>query len=209
MKETVILLHGILKTSRHMRPLADFLIKQGYSVQNIDYPSTKYDLEELTEMIWHKVKWLQKDKVHLIGYSMGGLLIRVLLKKHKLKNLGKVVQIGTPNHGSEVADFLKKSWLYRKIFGQAGQQLVTNQKSFEHLIGQSVEGEWGIIAGSFSLDPISSIFLKGLNDGKVSVQNTKIKGMSDHCFVSASHLFLPKNHDVHQKVLSFLKTGIF
>ena len=51
---------------------------------------------------------------------MGGLVIRALLNRYRPDNLGRVVQIGTPNHGSEVADFLKNDWLYRLFFGPAG-----------------------------------------------------------------------------------------
>ena len=208
MKETVILLHGILKSSRHMKPLEKFLIAEGYSVQNIDYPSTKQTLEELTEIVWKKIKIPKNRSVHFIGYSMGGLLVRAMLSKYSVPNLGRVIQLATPNGGSEVADVFKNFWFYKKIFGPAGQQLITDQKAIQKLLGK-VNYDLGIIAGTKSIDPFSSFFLKGQNDGKVSVEKTKIIGMKAHTTVSVSHLFFPRNKKVHRNVLSFLKTGKF
>ena len=47
---------------------------------------------------------------------MGGLVIRAYLNKYKVPNLGKVVMVGTPNNGSEVADFLISNPLYKKLW---------------------------------------------------------------------------------------------
>ncbi|KJV53803.1 hypothetical protein OTSGILL_0508 [Orientia tsutsugamushi str. Gilliam] len=53
--------------------------------------------------------------ISFVGVSMGGLVIRAYLHKYKIPNLGKVVLIGTPNKGSEVADYLKNNKLYKNL----------------------------------------------------------------------------------------------
>src|SRR5207244_5815713 len=63
--------------------------------------------------------------VHFVGHSMGGLLARVYIARYQPKRLGRVVMLGTPNGGSEIADRLKHIGAYRAWFGPAGQQLVT------------------------------------------------------------------------------------
>lgn len=206
----VVILHGIARSSKHMQKLANYLQKDGFDIINLDYPSTTYKIEDLTEIINKEIskKITQDKQIHFVGYSMGGLMVRALIHKYHYKNLGKVVQLAPPNQGSEVADFVKNFWLYKKIYGPAGQQLTTNQSSIKHLFGE-VDYELGIIAGNATIDPISSLIIFGEDDGKVAVEKTKLEGMKDHIVVSASHTFFPSNKEVQKQTLYFLRNGRF
>jgi len=206
----VVILHGIARSNKHMQKLAAYLQKDGFDVINLSYPSTTHKIEDLTEIINKEISQrTAEDKlIHFIGYSMGGLMVRALIHKYNYKNLGKVVQLATPNQGSEVADFVKNFWPYKKIFGPAGQQLITDQGAVKHLFGE-VNYELGIIAGNATIDPISSAIIPGENDGKVAVKRTKLEGMKDHIVVSASHTFFPSNKEVQKQTLYFLKNGNF
>lgn len=208
--EYVVILHGIVRSSSHMQPLAKYLEDAGYDVINLDYPSTKYSLEVLVEVINKNLssKLTENKTVNYVGYSMGGILVRALINKYPPKKLGRVVQLGAPNHGSEVADFLKNNWLYRFFYGPAGQQLTINNKDTEELLGK-VYYELGIIAGNSTIDPVSSYIIGGDDDGKVSIASTKLDGMKDHIIVSSSHTFFPSNKDVQKQTLYFLKHGVF
>lgn len=212
MNDGVVVLHGIFRTNRSMSGLSKFLEKSGFIVLNLDYPSTKYSIENLADIIAPQIqKFAEKTsgKLHFVGYSMGGLLIRAYLKNHQPNNLGKIVMLGTPNKGSEVADFLQNFWLYKKLYGPAGQQLITNQTVFEKIFN-SLEGlEVGIIAGNKPIDPISSRIIGKPNDGKVSIESTSIKDVKDKVLVPCSHTFFPSNRKVWLQVLSFLQTGLF
>lgn len=97
-KEIVVLLHGIAKSSKHMSKLEGFLLENQYQVINVDYPSTDFELDYLADFIYLKVNdaVAKYDKVHFVGYSMGGLLTRVILEKYRFDNLGKVVQLAAP-----------------------------------------------------------------------------------------------------------------
>lgn len=206
----VVLLHGIARSSSHMESLAARLEAEGYDVINLDYQSTKHKLEKLIDLINEDIsEKLTEDKpAHFIGYSMGGLLVCGILSKHRPENLGRVIQLASPNDGSEVADFLKDNFLYKAVYGPAGQQLTTNNNSTEKMLGK-VDYELGVIAGNSTIDPISSYIIGGDDDGKVSIKSTKVKGMKDHVVVSASHTFFPSNKDVHKQTLYFLKNGTF
>jgi pimeloyl-ACP methyl ester carboxylesterase len=210
-KDYVVVLHGIARTNAHTKPVANFLEQQGYEVLNINYPSTKYNLQTLAKMIADDMQKGIKDKdakVHLVGYSMGGLLTRIIVHKYSPKNLGRIVQLAPPNHGSESADLLKDTWLYKEKYGPAGQQLTTNQSKIEYLFGE-VDYELGIIAGNSTIDPISSAMIPGDDDGRVSVKSTKLKGMKDHIIISASHTYFPDNKKVQKQTAYFLKHGKF
>ncbi len=206
----VVILHGIARSNKHMQKLATYLQKDGFDVINLSYPSTSYKIEDLTEIINKEISQrVNEDKrINFIGYSMGGLMVRALIHKYNYKNLGKVVQLAPPNQGSEIADFVKNFWPYKKIFGPAGQQLITDQSSVKYIFGK-VNYELGIIAGNATIDPISSAIIPGENDGKVAVERTKLEGMKDHIVVSASHTFFPSNKEVQKQTLYFLKNGNF
>jgi hypothetical protein len=131
-----------------MRSLARFLESEGYPVLNVDYPSTRIPLESLIEHINKQVVAFNQDhqrRIHFVGYSLGGLMARGVINRYRPPNLGRVVQLAPPNQGSEVADFWKNNFLYRWIFGPAGQDLGADEKSFNRILGP-VDYELGVIA---------------------------------------------------------------
>ncbi len=208
--EQVVLLHGIARSASHMDDLEVFLQDKGYTVFNINYPSTEFKLDKLASMVAADVRERVDPSrpVHFVGYSMGGIVTRIVLNKYRPDNLGRVVQLASPNKGSEVADFLKDNFIYGSVYGPAGQQLVTVDAGIDTLMGP-VSYELGVVAGTFSIDPVSSSIIPGPDDGKVSVASTKVVGMRDHITVSASHTFFPQNDNVHKQTLSFLRFGAF
>jgi pimeloyl-ACP methyl ester carboxylesterase len=141
---------------------------------------------------------------------MGGLLARVYLAKHRPERLGRVVMLGTPNGGSEIADRLRGFALYRAYLGPAGQQLATRRDPATEALLPTVSYPVGVIAGNRSIYPISSAFLlPGPNDGRVSVENTRLDGMVDHVVVGASHPWLLRNASAIRQTIAFLLDGRF
>jgi pimeloyl-ACP methyl ester carboxylesterase len=209
--EGVVLLHGIFRGRRSMQRLARFLGAEGYRTVNLDYPSRRQPIEGLVAHIQPQMEAFAPSvpgNLHFVGHSMGGLLIRAHLHRFRPQNLGRIVMLGTPNQGSEVADFVKDWWAYKKLFGPAGQQLVTGLTTADTLFGR-IDYELGVIAGNRSIDPVSSLIIGDPNDGRVSIERTKIVGMTDHIIVPASHPFLPAKKEVHRQVLEFLRHGRF
>jgi len=210
-KDYVVVVHGIARTYRSMRSLAKFLEANGYPVLNVDYPSTRIPLESLIEHINRKVAAFNRDhqrNIHFVGYSLGGLLVRGVIHRHRPPNLGRVVQLAPPNQGSEVADFWKSNFLFKWIFGRAGQDLGTKEKSFTRILGP-VDYELGVIAGNRTWDPISSAMIPGPNDGKVSVESTKVPDLTDHMVLPATHTFIIYNREAWKQTLHFLECGKF
>lgn len=210
--DTVVLLHGILRTHHHMNRLASALRKDDYIVLNLDYPSRKKNIEDIVEHVFREIEEkASPDKpIHLVGFSLGALIIRGLIKQYPELSYGRLVLLAPPNEGSEVADYWKDSLLFQKVFGPAGQQLVTDQEEFKHLLIDSLEDfEAGIIAGNRTVDPFSSGMLPGPNDGKVTIESTHLAGVQEHIVVSATHMFFPKNRTVIDNTRHFLATGKF
>ncbi len=210
MQEGVVLLHGILRTNLCMKGLADFLKNNNYKILNIDYPSSKYDMLSIAKLIHLQIQDFstQITKIHFVGYSMGGLIIRTYLNLYRPNNLGRVVMLGAPNHGSEVADFLQNFWIYKKLYGPSGQQLITDQTAFKDIFG-SINYELGIIAGSSPFYFIANKIIGKEADGRVSIINTKVEGMKEHAVIKSGHTMLSSNKKAWQLTLAFLDTGSF
>jgi triacylglycerol esterase/lipase EstA (alpha/beta hydrolase family) len=209
MSDGIVILHGIFRTHRSMRGVTRFFDKQGYKTLNLGYPSTRHDLIKLAEWINPPIQEFAQSvdgKLHFLGYSMGGLLVRTYLKQFRPGKLGRVVLVGTPNNGSEIADFVQAWPLYKRFYGPAGQQLITKQDAFKSIFG-AVDYELGVIAGNRTIDPLGSYIIGKPSDGKVSIESTKLEGMKAHLVLPANHTFFPDNRRMWKSALQFIKTG--
>jgi pimeloyl-ACP methyl ester carboxylesterase len=208
----VVLLHGISRTARSFGKMETALVGAGFVTLNLDYASRRKPLAALAEDIHRDIERFANGidgAIHFVGHSMGGLLARLYLAKYRPHHLGRVVMLGTPNGGSEIADGLKNFPPYRAWFGPAGQQLGTQRDAATHALLPPVGYPVGIIAGNRSVDPLSAIFLPRPHDGRVSVANTKLDGMADHVVVPVAHPFLPGNALAIAQTLAFLRDGKF
>ncbi|WGR91519.1 alpha/beta fold hydrolase [Bradyrhizobium sp. ISRA443] len=208
----VVLLHGISRTARSFRRMELALQAAGFVTLNLDYDSRRKPLDALAEDIHPAVELFAGDlggSVHFVCHSMGGLLARVYLARHRPLRLGRVVMLGTPNGGSEIADRLKNLVAYRAFFGPAGQQLVTRRDAATSAMLPPIDYATGIIAGNRSIYPITSIGLPRPHDGRVSIVNTKLDGMADHIVVRASHPWLVRHREAIMQTIAFLQEGKF
>ncbi len=206
----VILLHGLARTDSSMRKLENALAKEGYNVINTEYPSREYPIEILADKtIAIAIERCRPDEeINFVTHSLGGILVRQYLSNHEITMLNKVVMLGPPNKGSEVVDKLGNFPGFHFINGDAGQQLGTGASSIPNTLG-SADFNVGIIAGTSSVNWILSALIPGIDDGKVSVERTKLDGMNDHLEMPVTHPFMMKNKKVIEQVVYYLKQGKF
>ena len=211
-KEAVILLHGLARTDKSMTKMAAALEADGFTVLNVDYPSREATVEALaTEVIdaaLAEPKLKDAARIHFVTHSMGGILVRQYLKTKHPANLGRVVMLGPPNQGSEVVDKIGDWRLFKTINGPAGQQLGTGPDSVPNQLGP-VDFELGVIAGDRSINWINSLMIPGPDDGKVSVERTKVAGMKAHLVLHVTHPYLMKNATAIRETIHFLRHGRF
>jgi triacylglycerol lipase len=211
-QEEVILLHGLCRTSRSMVKMERALTDAGYKVRNINYPSRTASVEKLADDAIGKAAGnCQRDgaaKINFVTHSLGGILVRSYLARHTISNLGRVVMLAPPNQGSEVVDKLGWLFLLKWINGPAGNELGTGTNSTPNKLG-AANFPAGIIAGDRSINWINSLLIPDRDDGKVSVERTKLAGMTDHIVIHATHPFIMKNREAIRQTIQFLRTGNF
>ena len=208
--DSVILLHGLARTDRSMGKLERALAGRGYVVENLSYASTQKDIETLAEeAIGPTLARLPADApVHFVTHSLGGILVRQYLHRKRIENLGRVVMLGPPNQGSEVVDKLGNFPGFRFINGDAGLQLGTGEGSVPNRLG-AANFDLGVIAGTRSINLFLSSMIPGTDDGKVSVERTRVEGMKDHLEMEVTHTFMMRNDAVIEQVIHYLEHGRF
>lgn len=209
-QECVVLLHGYLRNSKCMNPIEIELIAKGYNVQNISYPSTDYSIEILSkEHIAPKIDHKSCDKIHFVGHSMGGIIIRHYLASNKIDNLGHVVLITTPNGGSTlVSDIDSNKAFAWAMLGEAVRQLAPESELLKNL--PAPQYNVGIITASKSINPFTSIFmLEGPNDGTLTVESMKIPNAKDIIDFERNHTTVLLHPEISDQIDHFLKNGRF
>lgn len=208
----VILLHGLARTRLSMQVMEFVLKKQGYCVININYPSRQLPIVELASIAidegLRKCSPKKPDTIHFVTHSLGGILVRQYTQQHNIPDLKRVVMLGPPNQGSEAVDKLKHLPVYGLVNGPAGLELGTSDEDLPKKLGP-VNFELGVIAGSKSLNPLLSSLISGQDDGKVSVESTKIEGMKDFITLPITHTFMMLNRETIHQTIYFLQHGNF
>lgn len=211
-RDYVVLLHGLGRTALSMSRMKSSLRAYGYRVINVTYPSSRFPVKYLSAV------WLDQllrnrivdpdARIHFVTHSLGGIVLRQYLSNHSIQNLGRVVMLAPPNHGSQIIDHLKASPITRHLLGPNRLELGTSKNDVPQKLGPA-DFECGVIAGDRSLNPFLSAMLTGPNDGKVTVQSAHLEGMQDFLILHSSHTWLMWRKRTIRQTLQFLRSGHF
>lgn len=208
--KVVVLLHGLGRTDLSMLPLEEPLAQAGFEVRNIGYPSMDASPQELVDFLAGELEacCAEAAQLNFVTHSLGGILTRAYLAQHSPKNLGRVVMLAPPNHGSELADSLAENSLFELVMGPTAVELGTGPDSLPNRLPPP-DFELGVIAGRDSVNPLGTLLIPGESDGTVSVESTQVRGMKDFLIIPASHTFIMFSEEAAGQVVHFLQTGSF
>lgn len=210
--DCVVLIHGVNRSWRAMRPMAQALQASGFNTVNVDYPSRSGTVDKIAPMAVGNglaaCRAMGAETIHFVTHSIGGILVRFEQRRSPIPELGRVVMLAPPNQGSEVVDktrFLPGASL---VGGRALLQLGTRDDDVPAQLG-AVDFEVGVIAGTGTINPWMSAMLPDQDDGKVSVVRTRVDGMTDFLIVGDNHHYIVEDETVIRNTIRFLSTGEF
>src|SRR5262245_11806614 len=206
--DTVVLVHGLGRTRRSMRPIARALTRAGYRVINVGHPSWRHRLPALATGVAEKIEAALAavatdgasagspspsggGRVHLVGHSLGCIIIRWIVAHRRPPRLGRIVLRRPPNQGARAADVVLPflGWLVRSLPD------LTVSGGVARAIPTPAGVEVGVIAGT--------------HDHTVKRHETHLPGETARAEVPYNHMFIMAHRDVQERVVRFLGTGRF
>jgi triacylglycerol lipase len=206
-KAKVVLLHALGRTRLSLLFAERYLRRAGLDPVSIPYPSRREPIERLAELVRASLPQEGDRPLHFVTHSLGGIVLRYLVQAGRPPNLGRVVMLGPPNRGSQLATRLKRSWLFRLATGPAGQQIGSDAQSVPNRLGPA-DFELGVIAGTTAFDPFRFL-ISGQSDGKVTLDETRVDGQTDWLAVRRAHALLVNDPRVLSQAVHFIAHGRF
>lgn len=182
--EAVVLVHGLWMTGREMRVLGGRLEEAGFRVRYFRYSSWRGGLAVAARALRMFVEETEGERVHLVGHSLGGVVIAKMIDDAPLSRPGRVAMLGSPMGGSAAARILSRRRAGRWLVGG-----VIREGIVEHAPKWPGGRELLVVAGDI---PFGSGLLLGLpkpHDGVIRVEETRVAGART-VTVRASHVGL-------------------
>lgn len=208
-RHLVVLLHGIFRSKDSFSPMTRALRRAGYDAHALNYPSTRQSLEDHADQLQLLLDRVQGvDRVSFVTHSMGGIVARVLLGRtdapwRSRLEVNRLLMIGTPNRGAEIASQLQPISPFMAVAGPALHQLHPERAAEVPM----PTVPFGIVAGGRGTPQGFNPLLPGDNDMTVTVEETKLPGAEDFLLVNAVHTFIMVHPQVIEATQRYLETG--
>src|SRR5579871_4774308 len=207
MEEAVVYVHGLWMSGGESLLLRRRL-SQGFEleVHAFRYAAAASAMTEITGRLQRFVQGLRATRVHLVGHSLGGLVIYRFLERFPQQPPGRAVFLGTPSVASRAAVRAGHIRLVASLMGRsvADELLRPRERRW------AFERPLGIIAGTqpLGLGQILARFDEDC-DGTIAVSETRLPGATDHITLPVSHLGMLVSARVARETGAFLRTGRF
>jgi pimeloyl-ACP methyl ester carboxylesterase len=184
---------------------------------NVSYASSRRSLDDHAQSLARVLANLEGiDEIHFVCHSLGNLVVRRYLGEATLPQprwktdprIKRMVMLGPPNNGAELARLFKDNQLFGLVTGPSGKQLSLPAKEAQARLA-TPPFEFGIIAGSCGDVRGSNPVVAGDDDLIVAVEETRLAGASDFLVVPCWHSTMLRDDHVCQCAARFLKDGYF
>lgn len=202
------MVHGAVVDGQETFLLRRRLRQLGYQTRLFKYRSMMRGLDHNVSRLAEFIHSTEADIVHVVGHSMGGVLIRQAFEQTPDRRPGRLIAIGSPLLGCWVGH------RFLRLHPHIGPLLIG--KSVRDHITHPPDPVWrgardfGVIAGTYPFG-IGAIFssLPVPSDGVVLLDETRLQGIRDHVAYRINHFGLLASKRCAAQVACFLATGGF
>jgi pimeloyl-ACP methyl ester carboxylesterase len=205
-RAAVVYVHGLWMTGGECVWLRRRLQRErGFRTHIFRYRSIRSPMEAHAAALRDMIAAIDAPQLHLVGHSLGGLVILRCLERYPIRQPGRVVFIGTPAQGSRCAyQFSQHGWGRRLLGAMQSELLPCAARQW------GSDRELGIIAGTSPTGMGRMLLTFGEdNDGTVAVSETQLPGAKAVLRLRASHSGMLLSARVARETGSFLEYGSF
>jgi pimeloyl-ACP methyl ester carboxylesterase len=206
-KTVIVHVHGLWFSGREAWPLRARLSRALDAEERaFSYRSVRDTISASSAALSAYLATISCDTLHLVGHSLGGLVIVDLFRHAPALAPGRILLLGSPLQGSAAARSLARLPVGKRILGLGVAEQVI-QAPARRWDGSR---DLGIIAGSmaFGLGRLVRRF-DGANDGTILVAETQLDGARDRLVLPVSHTGLLWSREVVRQGAAFLRDGRF
>jgi pimeloyl-ACP methyl ester carboxylesterase len=205
-RAAVVAVHGLWMVGGVMAILQRRIEPRGFDFYPFGYSSIRDGLDANAARLAELVASVPGETVHLLGHSLGCVVIRAMLERRALDRPGRIVCLGPPFGGSLTAERVARLPGGTHVIGRSLRDLLARGGFNSAVAGREI----GIIAGSapFGLGRLFGSF-PGPNDGMVLVEETRLEGAADHIVLPVAHTALLWSTEVARQTAWFLAHGRF
>lgn len=202
MAEKLLILHGIWNARSWVLPLARRMRTSGFDAEIFAYPSVLGGPQAAIPALTARIR--QHGPTLLLGHSLGGVIALEALRQSPDLPVERLVCLGSPLCGSQAARTLLASRWTAPLLGRSGEFL---QQGCTPWTGRT---QVGMVAGNVARG-VGRLFARfdGASDGTVSIAETRLPGLADHCTVASSHTGLVFSAEAARQAAAFLQQGRF
>jgi pimeloyl-ACP methyl ester carboxylesterase len=205
----VVYVHGLWLSGNEAGILLRRLSRElNAKTRAFSYSSVTSTITDSAQSLGKFLSDLRAETLHLVGHSLGGLVILKLFEIGGGQRLppGRIVLLGSPLNGSRAAMNLARLPFGRKIMGRGvHEELLTERQ--RRWAGQR---DLAVIAGNVGIGLGRLVGVHGApSDGTIFVEETRLAGISQHLVVRISHTALPFSSVVARQTAAFLSHGSF
>ncbi len=189
-RPTVVCIHGFFGSEWNMLYFRKHLLKDGWNVVNWGYPSRSATIKTHSEKLVLDLQQISQDHpgepISFVAHSMGSLVLRAALNHHACPNeaqMGQIVLLAPPNQGSSYARMIAKLSLGRILLKEYAGLELSSKLDFDHLGEFPKTANVLVISGDSGWNP----FLKGKNDGTLSLEETRLNSPHVSKEISTGH----------------------
>ncbi len=205
--EIAVMVHGLIRRGRNMMWLGRRINRAGYAVYLYDYATTTKNISvhglDFLSFLQQVASNHPGKKINIVTHSMGGIITREALgcigrgdgNCLKAENIGRIVMMAPPNHGSDMAKVAVKILPFSRRWIKPLGELSSAPDAYIHQVPVPDSFDIGIIAGRF--------------DNKVSQRYTVLYGMKDHTVINTTHSLIMYTRQAAELAINYLRNGRF